>query len=154
MPNTGEVAPDFELLNDEGKKVKLSDLHGKKVILYFYPEDFTSGCELQACNFRDSYPRITEKNAVVVGISPDGVARHKEFREALKLPFHLLADTDGKISNAWGLWGPRPLPDGKTIYRVTRAHFVIDENGKILDAQNPVKAPDSLPLALQALGIK
>src|SRR5260221_8801321 len=104
MPAVGETAPDFEMLNDEGKKVKLSDLRGKKVVLYFYPKDFTSGCELQACNFRDSYPKIEDKNVVVIGVSPDSVESHKEFRKALNLPFHLLADTDAKISDAWGLW--------------------------------------------------
>ena len=152
MPTTGEMAPDFELSNDEGKRVKLSDLRGKKVVLYFYPKDFTSGCELQACNFRDSYPKIETKNAVVIGVSPDSVESHKDFRKALNLPFHLLADTGSKVSDAWGLWNPRQLADGKTVLSVTRAHFVIDENGKIIDAQNPVKAPDSLPLALHAIG--
>jgi peroxiredoxin Q/BCP len=154
MPKTGDMAPDFELSNDEGKKVKLSDLRGKKVVLYFYPKDFTSGCELQACAFRDSYSKIEGKNAVVVGISPDNVDSHKEFRKALNLPFHLLADTEAKVSNAWGVWGKRELADGKTWEGVNRAHFVIDESGKIIDTQSPVKAPESVPLALQALGVK
>jgi thioredoxin-dependent peroxiredoxin len=150
-PTTGQAAPDFELLNDEGKPFKLSDLRGKKVVLYFYPEDFTGGCELQACNFRDAYPKIEAKNAVVVGISPDSPERHKEFREALKLPFHLLSDKGAKVADAWGLWEERTNDSGK-IWRTTRAHFVIDENGKIVDAQAPVKAPESTPRALEALG--
>src|SRR5512142_2484138 len=105
MPKVGESAPDFELLSDEGKPVKLSDFRGKKVILYFYPADFTSGCELQACSFRDAYPEIEAKNAVVLGVSPDGVDSHKKFREALHLPFHLLADTDLAQLKAWNCYG-------------------------------------------------
>ncbi len=151
-PTTGEQAPDFELLNDEGKPVKLSDLRGKKVVLYFYPKDFTSGCELQACSFRDAYPRIEAKNAVVLGVSPDSVESHQKFREALHLPFHLLADKDASLASAWGLWEPRQISDKETIYLTKRSHFVIDENGKIIDAQSPVKAPESTPKALEALG--
>src|SRR5574337_527867 len=105
MPAVGEVVPDFELLDDEGKRVKLSDFRGKKVVLYFYPKDFTSGCELQACSFRDAYADITAKNAVVLGVSPDGIESHKKFREALNLPFHLLADTGANLIKQWKLWG-------------------------------------------------
>src|ERR1700730_14333818 len=107
MPTVGEVAPDFELLDDEGKSVKLSDFRGKKVVLYFYPADFTSGCELQACTFRDAYPQIEAKNAIVLGVSPDGVESHKKFREALNLPFHLLVDTDHTVTRKYESFGPR-----------------------------------------------
>ncbi len=151
MPKVGESAPDFELLSDEGKPVKLSDYRGKKVILYFYPADFTSGCELQACSFRDAYPEIQAKNAVVLGVSPDGVESHKKFREALHLPFHLLADPDLKQLKVWNCYGERATPDGKTKMGVKRGHYVIDEKGKVIDAQTPVKANESTKLALEKL---
>src|SRR3954451_4652166 len=150
MPSIGDTAPDFELLDDEGKKVKLSDFRGKKVILYFYPADFTSGCELQACNFRDSYPQIEEKNAVVLGVSPDNVESHRKFREALHLPFHLLVDESLDTLKAWNCYGEKTIY-GKTSIGVLRGHYVIDENGKIVDARTPVKATDSVRLALEKL---
>jgi peroxiredoxin Q/BCP len=152
MPAAGELAPDFELVNDEGKTVKLSDYRGKKVVLYFYPKDFTSGCELQACAFRDAYPRIEAKNAIVLGVSPDDVESHAKFREALNLPFHLLVDKDAALIKAWDLWTTRTNPDGSTWTGVARSHYVIDENGKVIDAQAPVKANESVPLALEKLG--
>jgi thioredoxin-dependent peroxiredoxin len=152
MPAVGETVPDFEMLDDEGKNVKISDFRGKKVVLYFYPKDFTSGCELQACAFRDAYPKIQAKNAVVLGVSPDDVESHKKFREALNLPFHLLVDKDASLIKAWDLWATRKTPDGKSYQTVSRSHYVIDENGKIMDAQAPVKANESAPKALETLG--
>ena len=151
MPTAGETAPDFDLLNDEGKPMKLSDYRGKKVVLYFYPEDFTSGCEMQACLFRDSYPQIEEKNAVVLGVSPDSPERHREFREALNLPFNLLSDPEFVVARTYGSLTSKTLEDGTTIPRTQRGHFVIDENGKIVDAQAPVKAAESTRLALEKL---
>ncbi len=151
MPKVGESAPDFELMSDEGKPVKLSDYRGKKVILYFYPADFTSGCELQACTFRDAYPEIESKNAVVLGVSPDSVESHRKFREALHLPFHLLADPNLAQLKGWNAYGERKMPDGKTRMGVLRSHYVIDEKGKIVDAQAPVKANESTKLALEKL---
>jgi peroxiredoxin Q/BCP len=151
MPAVGETAPDFEMLDDEGKKIKLSDYRGKKVVLYFYPQDFTSGCELQACSFRDIYPQVESKNAVVLGVSPDDVDMHKKFREALNLPFHLLVDQDFKVSKAWDSFATRTDENGQSVDRVTRSHFVIDENGKVVDAQLPVKATESAKLALATL---
>jgi peroxiredoxin Q/BCP len=151
MLTPGELAPDFQILDDEGKLVKLSDFRGKKVVLYFYPEDFTSGCELQACAFRDAYPQIAAKNAIVLGVSKDSVERHKEFREALNLPFHLLADADLKLTKSWNCYGPRTRPDGTTYEGVIRGHYVIGEDGRVLDVQVPVKPVDSTPLALGKL---
>src|SRR5437763_9165603 len=101
MPATGETAPDFELIDDEGQTEKLSDYRGKKVILYFYPQDFTSGCEMQACQFRDAYDEIQGKNAVVLGVSPDPVESHRKFREALELPFHLLSDPNLEVAKQY-----------------------------------------------------
>jgi peroxiredoxin Q/BCP len=151
MPALGDSAPDFELRTDEGSTIKLSDYRGKKVILYFYPHDFTSGCELQACSFRDAYPLITAKNAVVLGISGDTVDSHQRFRSTLQLPFNLLADEDFAVSKAWGNYGPRTWSDGSTHVEILRGHYVIDEAGKIIDIQNPVKATESKNLAVAKL---
>src|SRR5438067_5472455 len=107
MVASGALAPDFQILDDEGKLVRLSDFRGKKVVLYFYPADFTSGCELQACTFRDAYPQIEAKNAIVLGVSPDDVESHKKFREALNLPFHLLVDKDHTVTRTFESFGPR-----------------------------------------------
>ena len=151
MPSIGETAPDFELTSDAGETVKLSDFRGKNVVLYFYPADFTSGCELQACAFRDSYDDLRQKDAVVIGISPDSVESHKKFREALNLPFTLLADTEFEVSEAWNSLGTKTREDGSVRKNVVRGQYVIDREGKIVDAQTPVKAPESRRLALEAL---
>ncbi len=151
MPAIGETAPDFEVVNDEGKTVKLSDYRGKKVILYFYPKDFTQGCELQACSFRDKYPEIESKNAIVLGVSADDVDSHKKFRDALNLPFHLLVDKDFNLSKAWDSYGSKTFPDGQTFTGTQRGHFVIDEKGVIIDAQTPVAANESAKLAVEKL---
>ncbi len=151
MPAVGEMAPDFEMLSDEGKPIKLSDFRGKKVVLYFYPADFTSGCEFQACSFRDAYPQVEAKNAVVLGVSPDTVDSHHNFRETLKLPFHLLVDADRKVATAWDTVTERTDAEGKTKLHTVRSHFIIDEQGKIVEAQSPVKAAESAKLALEKL---
>src|SRR4051812_17882720 len=151
MPEIGEMAPDFELKNDEGKSVKLSDYRGKKVILYFYPQDFTSGCEMQACAFRDSYPEIESKNAVVLGVSPDDVESHRKFREALSLPFNLLADENFEVSQAYNSASPRDNAEGKTTLRVQRGQYIIDPEGRIEAVQAPVQATQSRKLALENL---
>jgi peroxiredoxin Q/BCP len=153
MFNIGDIAPDFELPDDEGKPVKLSDFRGKKVVLYFYPADFTSGCELQACKFRDGYPQIEEQNAIVLGVSPDSVDSHRRFREAHNLPFHLLVDKDLKVATLYGSVKSRDDDSGTTRTYIQRGQYVIDENGVITDVQVPVPAPASLRLALEALGV-
>lgn len=147
----GDMAPDFELMSDSGKRVKLSDFRGKRVILYFYPQDDTPGCTTQACGFRDHYPQIQERNAVVLGVSPDDVASHRKFKTKYNLPFTLLVDEAHKVAQAYGVWGLKQS-FGKTYYGVIRSHFVIDEAGRLADIQVKVSPDDSVARALEAIG--
>jgi peroxiredoxin Q/BCP len=147
----GDMAPDFELPSDTGQSIRLSDFRGKRVILYFYPKDDTTGCTTQACGFRDNYPQIEEKNAVVLGVSPDGVKSHQKFKTKYNLPFTLLVDADHRVAEAYGVWGEKSMM-GKTYMGITRSHFVIDEQGHIADAQVKVSPTDSVEKALGALG--
>jgi peroxiredoxin Q/BCP len=146
----GDVAPDLYLADDSSKQVRLSDFRGRRVIVYFYPKDDTPGCTTQACGFRDEYPQIEERNAVVIGISPDGVESHRKFKTKFKLPFILLADQDHKIAEAYGVWGEKSMY-GKTFMGIIRSHFVIDEKGKVIDAQVKVSPKDSVERALEAI---
>jgi peroxiredoxin Q/BCP len=147
----GDPAPDFETVNDQNEKVKLSDFRGKKVVLYFYPKDNTPGCTQQACAFRDSYPRIQEKDAIVLGVSPDSAKSHTNFRSKFELPFPLLVDSDHKISEAFGVWQEKSMY-GRKYMGILRSHFVIDENGKVADVRYNVKAKDSAALSMEKLG--
>ena len=146
----GDVAPDFELSSDSGKKVKLSDFRGKRVVLYFYPKDDTPGCTTQACGFRDAYPQIEEQNAVVIGISPDDETSHVKFKTKYNLPFVLLADPDHKVAEAYGVWGDKSMY-GKVFKGVIRSHFVIGKDGKLVDVQAKVSPKDSVERALDVL---
>ncbi|KPV54457.1 peroxiredoxin [Kouleothrix aurantiaca] len=150
-PAIGDLAPEFETTTDTGATVRLADFRGKRVVLYFYPKDDTPGCTTQACGFRDNYPLIEEKNAVVLGVSPDGQKSHQKFRTKFDLPFTLLVDEDHAIAEAYGVWGEKSMY-GKTYMGVTRSHFVIDEQGRIADAQVKVSPAESVERALQALG--
>lgn len=150
-PAIGELAPDFTLPTDRGEMFTLSSWRGKRVILYFYPKDDTSGCTTQACGFRDNYLNIEEKNAQVLGISPDGVKSHTKFRTKYDLPFTLLADEEHKVAEAYGVWVEKSMY-GKKYMGIQRSHFVIDEQGKIMDAQVKVKPEESVTKALAALG--
>jgi peroxiredoxin Q/BCP len=147
---TGDIAPDFETVDDSGRKVRLSDFRGRKVVLYFYPKDDTPGCTTQACGFRDSYDQVEEKGAVVLGVSPDGVESHQKFKEKYDLPFPLLADQDKEIANKYGVWGEREFA-GRKYMGVNRSHFVIDEEGKIIDTKYGVRPADSTTLAIPLL---
>ena len=148
--SVGQPAPDFTAVTDTGETVKLSDFRGKRVVLYFYPKDDTSGCTTQACGFRDNYPVIEEKNAVVLGVSPDGVQSHQKFKTKYELPFTLLVDEDHAIAEAYGVWGEKSMY-GKTYMGIVRSHFIIDEEGKIADTQYKVSPTDSVARAVDAL---
>jgi peroxiredoxin Q/BCP len=146
----GDVAPDFEATTDTGETIRLSDFRGKRVVLYFYPKDDTPGCTTQACGFRDNYPEIEERNAVVLGISTDGVASHQKFKTKYDLPFTLLVDADHHIIEQYGAWGEKSKY-GKTYMGTIRSHYVIDEEGRVADARVNVKPEQSVEFALKAL---
>ena len=142
MLEVGSMAPDFELPDQNGNKHRLSDYRGKKVILYFYPKDNTSGCTKQACGFADRYPQITEKGAVVLGVSRDSVLSHKKFEQNYTLPFTLLSDPGLEVIKNYGIWQEKKNY-GKVTMGVVRSTYLIDENGVIVKALSAVKAADN-----------
>lgn len=146
----GDPAPDFTAITDAGTTVSLRDYQGRRVVLYFYPKDDTPGCTTQACSFRDNYVEIEERNAVVLGVSPDDQKSHVKFKTKFNLPFTLLVDEDHAIAEAYGAWGEKSMY-GKKYMGIIRSHFVIDEEGKVVDAQYKVSPADSTKKALQAL---
>ncbi len=148
----GDLAPDFTLTSDSGEQVALSALRGRRVVLYFYPKDDTPGCTAQACGFRDAYPQIEERNAVVLGISPDSARSHQKFRSKFNLPFTLLVDEDHAVAEAYGVWGEKSMY-GKKYMGITRSSFVVDEAGRLADVQIKVSPADSVATALSALGL-
>lgn len=134
----GSKAPAFKLPSDDGKTVSLKDFVGKFVILYFYPKDMTPGCTTQACDFRDQVVSLKKSSAVVLGISRDSVERHEKFRDKYDLNFPLLADEDGKVCEAYGVWQEKSLY-GRKFMGIVRTTFVIDPQGKILKIIPKVK---------------
>ena len=150
VPQIGDDAPQFTALTDERETVRLEDFRGKKVVLYFYPKDDTKGCTVQACGFRDSHADFEAQGAVVLGVSPDGEASHAKFRDNYDLPFTLLVDEDHAIAESYGVCGEKKMY-GRTYMGIIRSHFVIDESGKIVDAQLKVRSADSPKKALEAV---
>lgn len=146
----GDQAPDFQAVDEKNNPVSLSGLRGRKVILYFYPRDDTPGCTTQACGFRDNYAEIEDKNAVVLGVSTDDAKSHQSFKDKYGLPFPLLIDADHQISEAYGVWGERNFA-GRNFMGIGRSHFVIGEDGKLLDVRYNVKADESPAAAVGAL---
>ncbi len=141
MLQKNEMAPDFTLDSDQGEPFTLSDHRGKKIVLYFYPRDDTSGCTKEACSFRDSHAQFTMKGAVVVGVSPDPVESHTKFRAKYALPFYLLSDPDHSVAEQYGAWGEKKA-FGKTSEGILRTTYIIDEEGKIAKVFPKVKPED------------
>jgi peroxiredoxin Q/BCP len=140
MLKEGDKAPDFSLPDDTGSEVKLRDLKGRKVILYFYPKDDTPGCTKEACGFRDRFPKFEKANVAVYGVSRDSVESHRKFREKYSLPFPLLSDPTAALAIAFGAWGEKNLY-GKKTTGILRSTFVIDGKGTIEKVYRKVK-PD------------
>ncbi len=126
----GTKAPDFTVNDQDEKSVKLSDLKGKKVVLYFYPKDMTPGCTLEACSLRDNYKALQKAGYEILGISSDNEKMHRKFIEQQKLPFKLLADTDKAVHNRYGTWVEKSMY-GRTYMGTARVTYIIDENGII-----------------------
>jgi thioredoxin-dependent peroxiredoxin len=150
MLAVGSRAPAFSLPSDTGSTVALKDLNGRKVVLYFYPKDDTSGCTTEACEFRDNWKEVQKQGAVVLGVSPDPVASHVKFKQKYRLPFPLLSDPDHAVADAYGAWGPKSMY-GRTYQGIRRSTFVIGEDGKILRIFRNVKPKGHAAQVLEAL---
>lgn len=151
MISRGEPAPDFTLPADDGSSVTLSSLRGRRVILYFYPKDDTPGCTVQACEFRDSLARFQGVDAVVLGVSPDSVGSHGEFRDKHGLNFRLLADEDHAVAEAYGVWKEKNMY-GRKYMGIERSTFLIAEDGTVLEAWYKVVPEGHAERVAQALG--
>lgn len=141
MIEAGTKAPEFTLMDQEGKQISLSDFLGKKVVLYFYPKDNTPGCTRQACAFAGAYEQFVQKDIAVIGISKDSVTSHVKFAEKYRLPFTLLSDPDLEVIKAYGVWQEKKLY-GKLGFGVMRTTYIIDEQGMITHVMPKVK-PDT-----------
>ena len=136
--NVGDAAPDFALPSDAGEIVRLADLRGRRIVLYFYPKDDTSGCTKEACAFRDTRPAFEDRDVVVLGVSPDDVASHEKFRDKYDLNFPLLADADHAVAEAYGAWGKKKMY-GREYEGVLRSTFVIGPDGRLEKIYRKVK---------------
>jgi peroxiredoxin Q/BCP len=153
MIEEGKPAPDFQLKTDTGDTLKLSDLRGKQVVLYFYPKDDTPGCTTQACGIRDAYGEFEQAGAVVLGISPDGEGSHDKFKKKFDLPFTLLADVGHHVAEEYGVWGEKSYM-GRTYEGVDRSTFVIDEDGTVKKVMHKVKPATHADEVLAVLGAR
>ncbi|KXK46275.1 MAG: bacterioferritin comigratory protein [Chlorobi bacterium OLB5] len=140
MLKIGDKAPEFSLVADSGGKISLKDLKGKKVVLYFYPKDMTSGCTQEACDFRDNIKKFEKKNTVVIGVSPDDTKSHNKFKDKYELPFTLLSDETKTMLNDYGVWQEKSMY-GRKYMGVVRTTFIIDEKGIIEKIYEKVKVP-------------
>ena len=150
MIAAGEPAPDFALESDTGENVRLSDLRGGPVVLYFYPKDETSGCTKQACDIRDNWGEFERLGTTVLGVSPDSAESHAGFRAHHKLPFPLLVDSDHAVAEAYGAWGEK-TNYGRTYMGIIRSGFVIDSDGNLAAVKHNVKADKHREWALAEL---
>ncbi|GAE37643.1 thiol peroxidase [Halalkalibacter akibai JCM 9157] len=147
MVEVGKEAPQFSLPANNGQTVSLDSYKGKNVILYFYPKDMTPGCTTQACDFRDKTEDFSELNTVILGVSPDPVARHEKFIEKYNLPFLLLADEDHQVAEAYGVWTLKKN-FGKEYMGIERSTFIIDKDGVLVKEWRKVKVKDHVEEAL------
>ncbi len=138
LPTNGQPAPEFTLLDQEGASHSLADYRGRSVLIYFYPKDDTPGCTKEACAIRDSFPDFGRLDAVVLGISPDSVSRHKKFAEKYSLPFTLLADEDKAVAKAYGVWGNKKFM-GREFEGIMRTSFLVAPDGTIAKVYEKVK---------------
>jgi peroxiredoxin Q/BCP len=150
MLKPGDKAPAFALASDEGGTVRLGDLKGKKVVLYFYPKDDTSGCTTEACEFRDNWAAVKAAGAVVLGVSPDGIESHDKFRKKYQLPFPLLADEDHAVAEQYGAWGEKSMY-GRKYHGILRSTFIVDETGRLVKVFSKVKPKGHAAEVLAAL---
>ena len=150
MVEEGAEAPDFELTDDTGERVRLSSLRGRPVVLYFYPRDDTPGCTAQACGIRDSYDSFEESGAVVLGVSTDDESSHARFKEKYGLPFTLLADPEHEVAETYGVWKQKSFA-GTRYWGIERSTFLIDEDGRVKKAMRRVKPDTHAQLVLEAL---
>ena len=146
----GKKAPDFTAATDTGGRIRLYDLRGKAVILYFYPKDDTTGCTKEACAFRDSLPDFSKAKATVVGVSKDTVAKHDKFKEKYDLNFPLVSDEDGKICEKYGTWIEKSLY-GRKYMGIDRATFLIDKDGKVAKVWRKAKVAGHVAEVEEAL---
>ena len=151
--DVGDKAPDFTLPTDGGGSVTLSKLKGKKVVLYFYPKDDTSGCTAEACAFRDLFPRFKKGDAAVIGVSRDSVASHDKFKKKYELPFILASDDQGKVTETYGVWVQKSMY-GRKYMGIERATFLIDEKGKVQQIWHKVKVPGHADEVMAAANAK
>jgi peroxiredoxin Q/BCP len=147
----GKPAPDFALQSDTGETVRLSDLRGRPVVLYFYPKDDTPGCTKQACGIRDAWDAFRERGAVVLGVSPDGEASHARFKQKYRLPFTLLADPEHEVAQEYGFWVRKSFA-GKRYMGIERSTVVIGVDGNVLRVFRRVKPDEHAAQVLEALG--
>jgi peroxiredoxin Q/BCP len=150
MLQEGTMAPGFTLSADGGGEVSLSDYRGKKVVLYFYPKDNTSGCTKEACGFRDDYGHLLAAGAAVLGVSPDSIKSHDGFKAKYSLPFALLSDPDHRVAEMYGAWGEKKMY-GRTYEGILRSTFLIDEEGRISKVFPKVKPAEHSQEVLEAL---
>lgn len=148
---SGDKAPDFSSADQNGKQIKLSDYIGKRLILYFYPKDSTSGCTAEACSLRDGYEQLGSLGYEVIGVSPDSEKSHQNFIKKFNLPFSLISDTNQDVANSYGVWGEKKMY-GKSYMGILRTTFIIDEKGVIVHVISKVNTDEHVNQILELIG--